>query len=153
MQKDEFRSQEERTVAAVVYVPLVWLVFLLWRRWRLNYYTYYHMMHALLLSVLNFLLLVGTAGLTMLVSGWTGYNFFLIMVTGLLLAATLLASAVSMLVCALSAYNGRYSVLPLITPLFYLLFAARPHSGQEREKRPITEMRPYLRDKKTKVEP
>lgn len=144
--KDEFHSQEELTVAAVGYIPLVWLFLLLFHRWRANYYTRYHLVHAGLVSVALFCSLLLTGWLTFWSAGWTGYHFWLVLLTGLAIALAILTGFGVIAYCALSAYRGRYTVLPLLTRLYYLLLAQRVvKKNNLYDSRQITQMRPYLK--------
>lgn len=143
--KDELRSQEELSVAAAGYIPLVWAVMLLFKRWRGNYYTRYHLIHAAMLSLSLLTLLLLMSGLTMLSAAWMGYSFLVTLLTGLVIGGTLLLGAGFVLYCALSAYNGRYTVLPLLSRLYYRLFAQRTMVDNPYDSRRITHLRPYLK--------
>lgn len=144
--KDEFRSQEDLSVAAIGYIPPIWLFLLLFHRWRANYYTRYHLVHSALLSgaLLGSLLLTGW--LTYWSAGWTGYHFGLFLLTGSVITLTLLTGFGMIAYCGLSAYRGRYTVLPLLTRIYYLLLAQRVIKKDNfYDSRQITQMRPYLK--------
>lgn len=143
--KDELRSQEELSVAAVGYIPPVWALLLLFRRWRSNYYTRYHLLHASMLSLglLGLLLLI--SGVTLLSSAWIGYSFALILITGLMIGVALLVGAGFTFYCALSAYGGRYTVIPGISRLYYRIFSQRAIADNPYDSRRITHLRPYLK--------
>lgn len=143
--KDELRSQEELSVAAVGYIPLVWAAMLLFPRWRGNYYTRYHLIHAAMLTLALLGILLLMSGLTMLTSLWLGYNFLLTLLTGAIIGGTLLVGAGTVLYCALSAYRGRYTVLPVISRLYYLIFSQRAMTDNPYDSRRITHLRPYLK--------
>ncbi|MGV3526068.1 MAG: hypothetical protein ACO1RX_17745 [Candidatus Sericytochromatia bacterium] len=144
--KDELHSQDELSVAAIAYIPPLWAVLLLFPRWRSNYYTRYHLMHGALLSV-GLLLLVVLTGLISLWSGsWTGYNFLLIFLTGSLIGVAVLFGSLYMLYCAYNAYRGRYTVIPGISRVYYLLFSQRAVLEHNLyDSRRITHLRPYLK--------
>lgn len=150
--KDELRSQEELSVAAVSYIPPTWLVLLLFKRWRGNYYTRYHLVHAALLSIAQVLLLVLMGAFTLLSSRWTGYSFLLTLVTGLIIGLSLLVSAGFTLYCALSAYRGRYTVLPVLTRIYYLMFSQRHVTDSPYDSRRITHLRPYMKSQQDSSE-
>ncbi len=144
--KDELHSQEELSVAAVAYITPVWLALLLFKRWRSNYYTRYHLVHAAILSLALLALLLMIALLTQLSSLFVGYNFFLTLVTGLAIGLLLLAGASFTLYCALSAYSGRYTVIPLLTKLYYLVFSQKMIlKDNPYDSRRITHLKPYLK--------
>ena len=143
--KDELRSQEELSVAAVGYIPPVWAVLLLFGRWRGNYYTRYHLVHAAMLSLAQLLLLVFIGGITLLSSAWIGYSFLLTLITGLIIGISLLVGAGFILYCALSAYRGRYTVLPVVTRLYYIIFSQRAMTDNPYDSRRITHLRPYIK--------
>lgn len=147
--KDELRSQEELSVAAMGYIPPFWLFLLLFSRWRKNYYTRYHLVHAALVSLALFLVLMTTVVLTFLSSSWTGYSFFLMLLTGGLIGSSLLISFGSMLYFAFNAYRGRYTVMPVLTRIYYFLFSQRAiRSDNPYDSRRITHMRPYLKQER-----
>jgi hypothetical protein len=131
MHKDEFLSHEELTVAAAGYLPPFWLPLLLLTRWRQNYFTRYHLIHAALLSLSNLVLIVLTGLLSLLLSRFTGYSFLMTLLTGALIALSLLLSSVCIAYCALNAARGRYSVIPGLSQIYYALFATRPDSSPE----------------------
>jgi len=131
MSKDEFLSHEELTVAASGYLPPFWAVLLLFKRWRVNYFTRYHLIHAALLNLANLLILILTGGLTTLIATFSGYNFLLTLLTGSLIALSLLVTATFMAYCAWNASKGNYTVIPGLSQLYYLMFSQRPDSSPE----------------------
>lgn len=144
--KDELRSQEELSVAAVAYIPPVWAALLLFKRWRANYYTRYHLVHAALLSLALLVLLILIGLITQLSTRFLGYNFLLTLLTGLALGLLILTGAGFILYCALSAYRGRYTVLPLISRLYYLVFSQKMILNDNLyDSRRITHLKPYLK--------
>ena len=143
--KDELRSQEELSVAAASYIPPVWFGLLWFSRWRSNYYTRYHLVHAALLSMAQLLLLLLLGGFTLLSAQFIGYNFFYTLVTGLVIGMSVLVSAGFTLYCALNAYRGRYTVLPVLSRLYYLIFSQRVMTDNPYDSRRLTHLRPYLK--------
>lgn len=144
--KDELRSQEELSVAAVGYIPPLWLFLLLFSRWRKNYYTRYHLVHAALLSLALFGVMFGTVVVTFFSASITGYSFFLMMLTGSLIGGSLLLSFCCMLYFAFHAYSGRYTVMPGLTRVYYFFFSQRAVSKDNLyDSRRITQMRPYIK--------
>lgn len=131
MSKDEFHTHEELTVAAAGYLPPFWAALLLFRRWRLNYFTRYHLIHAGLLSLANLLIVLLTGLFTMLIARFSGYQFWLTLLTGHLIALSLLATAGFIAWCALNAARGRYTVIPGLSQIYYALFSQRPDSSPE----------------------
>lgn len=146
--KDEMRSQEELSVAAVGYIPMMWLFLLLFQRWRRNYYTRYHLLHAAMINLSLLLLLLLIGGFTYFSSRWTGYSFLLTLLTGSVIGLGLLLAAVAVFYCAINAYRGRYTVLWGITRLYYLVFSQRAMPNNPYDSRRITHLRPYLRPEK-----
>lgn len=118
----EQTQEDELTVAAIAYIPPMCLLFYLWRRWRSNYFTHYHMAHAILLHMSNILLLGLIVVFNFWVAGWTGYSFLLLLISGSIIASSLLGTATMLFFCAYQAYRGRFVVLPLLTRLYYGLF-------------------------------
>lgn len=143
MNKDEFHTHEELTVAAAGYLPPFWAVLLLFRRWRLNYFTRYHLIHAGLLSVFNILSILAIGLLTMFIARFSGYHFWLTLLTGHLIALTLLLTAGLIAWCALNAARGRYTVIPGLSQIYYALFSQPPNSS------PAALIRHHQRLKKT----
>ncbi|PIQ29193.1 hypothetical protein COW36_17600 [bacterium (Candidatus Blackallbacteria) CG17_big_fil_post_rev_8_21_14_2_50_48_46] len=131
MRKDEFLSHEELTVAAAGYLPPFWAVLLLFKRWRLNYFTRYHLIHAALLSLANLLILLLTGLFSLLMAKMTGFSFILTMITGNLIALSLLVTAGFIAYCALNATRGRYTVIPGLSQLYYAVFSQRPDSSPD----------------------
>ncbi len=123
--KDELRSQEELSVAAVAYITPMWLVLPLFKRWRKNAFTRYHMAHAALLFVAFLLAIILLTALSYLTNFLWGYHLLLVLVVGFTIGFVLLFSAGLTLFCGISAYRGKYTVLPLLTRLYYLLFSQR----------------------------
>lgn len=141
MPKDEFRSQEELTVAAVGYIPPVWLVFAIWHKWRANYFTRYHLAHAFLLTLVILCILVGTSFLMLSLSAWVGFSFTLVVLTGGIIALSLLLTFGAVFYCALNAYQGRYIVLPLLTRIYYMMFGQRlSHQKGSQLKRQLNQL-------------
>ena len=145
MNKDEFLSHEELTVAATGYLPPFWLPLLLLKRWRQNYFTRYHLIHAALLSLSNVLLIVLTGLLSLVLSRLIGYSFLMTLLTGSLIALSLLLSSVCIAYCALNATRGRYTVIPGLSQLYYALFSVRPDSSPEALIRHHRQTRPDTR--------
>jgi hypothetical protein len=131
MSKDAFLSHEELTVAAAGYLPPFWLVLLLFKRWRVNYFTRYHLIHAALLSFANLLILLLTGVSTAIIGGLTGYNFLLTLVSGGLIALSLLVTATFIAYCSWNASKGSYTVIPGLSQLYYAAFSQRPDSSPE----------------------
>ncbi len=149
--KDELHSQEELSVAAVAYIPPIWLGLLLFHRWRKNYYTRYHLVHAALVNLTVLGILVGVGLFTNMSTHFTGHNLWLVLITGGLIGASLLIGAGVVFFCAVNAYRGRYTVLPIITRIYYLLFSQRAiKSDNLYDSRRITHLRPYLNQEEEK---
>lgn len=123
--KDELRSQEELSVAAVAYITPMWLVFFAFKRWRSNSFTRYHLAHAGLVFCVLILFLVGVVGLAYFSRLIMTYQFLFVLLTGGLMGFALLFSAALTLYCGINAYRGRYTVLPILTRLYYFLFSQR----------------------------
>lgn len=146
--KDELHSQEELSVAAAGYIPPFWFVLLLFSRWRKNYYTRYHLVHAALLTLSLILLIFVTVLFSYWSTRWTGFNFVLVLITGSTIGFSLLAGAGSILFCGLSAYRGRYTVMPILTRIYYLLFSQRTvHADNAYDSRRFNQLRPYLKQR------
>ena len=144
--KDELRSQEELSVAAAGYIPVFWLILLLFARWRKNYFTRYHLVHAALLTISRVLLIVVTVLFSYFSASSTGFNFGLVLVTGTIIGLSLLLGAGTIFYCALNAYRGRYTVMPILTRIYYLIFSPRTvHSDNPYDSRRISQLRPYLK--------
>ena len=143
--KDELHSQEELSVAAVAYIPPLWLGLLLFKRWRQNYYTRYHLVHAALVNLTVLAILIGVGLFTKLSTYFTVHNLLLVILTGSLIGSALLIGAGVVFFCAINAYRGRYTVLPILTRIYYLLFSQRAiKSDNLYDSRRITHLRPYL---------
>ena len=149
--KDELHSQEELSVAAVAYIPPLWLGLMLFPRWRKNYYTRYHLVHAAMVNLTVLGILVGVGIFTNLSTYFTGHNLLLVILTGSLIGGSLLIGAGVVLFCAINAYRGRYTVLPVITRIYYLLFSQHAiKSDNLYDSRRITHLRPYLNQEEEK---
>lgn len=123
--KDELRSQEELSVAAVAYITPMWLIFFVFKRWRSNSFTRYHLAHAGLVFCAFILFLMVVTGLAYLSNLVMTYHLFFVLFIGGLMGFSLLFSAGLTLYCGINAYGGRYTVLPVLTRLYYLLFSQR----------------------------
>ena len=121
--KDELGSQEELSVAAVAYITPMWLVFFVFKRWRSHAFTRYHLAHAGLLFCSCILLLVAVTALAYFSNLVMTYHFLFVLFIGGLMGFTLLFSAALTLYCGINAYRGRYTVLPVVTRLYYFLFS------------------------------
>lgn len=133
MEDHSSHSEDELSVAAIAYIPPMCLLFYPWRRWRKNYFTHYHIAHAILLNISNILLLSVIVALNFWLAGWTGYSFILLLISGGVIATSLLGTATLLFFCAYQAYRGRFVVLPLLTRLYYGLF--EKHWFQQRAMR------------------
>lgn len=123
--KDELRSQEELSVAAVAYITPMWLFLSVFKRWRHNAFTRYHLAHGGLVFfalVASVCLLTAVAYVSNLV---LSYHLLFVLLIGGLIGFTLIFSAGLTLYCGINAYRGRYTVLPVLTRVYYLLFSQR----------------------------
>jgi uncharacterized membrane protein len=123
--KDELRSQEELSVAAVAYITPMWLAFLVFKRWRSNSFTRYHLAHACLVFCALILFLLAITGLAYVSNLVMTYHLLFVLLIGGLMGFALLFSAALTLYCGINAYRGRYTVLPVLTRIYYLLFSQR----------------------------
>lgn len=123
--KDELRSQEELSVAAVAYITPMWLFLCLFKRWRQNAFTRYHLAHGGLVFLSLVAFVSGVTAVAYISNMVLAYHLLFVMLIGGLIGFALLFSAGLTLYCGIHAYRGRYTVLPVLTRLYYLLFSQR----------------------------
>ena len=123
--KDELRSQEELSVAAVAYITPMWLVLACFKRWRHHSFTRYHLAHGALVFCALIFFFMSITGVAYLSSFFLPYHLLFVLLVGGLMGFALLFAAGLTLYCGINAYRGRYTVLPVLTRLYYLLFSQR----------------------------
>lgn len=113
---------DELALASLAYFPFLGLLLICFQRLRGDYYTRYHIIHGLLLSLSTCIIFFALIGILGIFQSSTEYQFSFLVVSGFGISIAILVLTGYHFFCAYEAYNGHFTVIPLITKIYYLMF-------------------------------
>lgn len=119
MENNSQSPENDYVLAAASYLPFISL-FTLFTIGKRNYYVKYHSAHAALLYFFNLLFLILIVTTYFFLSSFS--NFFIDLMFGVFISVQLIASFSYFLYYAVTAYQGKYVIIPVITKIFYAIF-------------------------------
>jgi len=112
----------ELAAASLAYFPFLGIILLLFRQVRNDYYVRYHIIHGILLSFATSIIFLFIITVFSLMMSSDQYQLYLIVISGLGISTAILFLTGYHFFCAYEAYNGKFTVIPGITKIYYLFF-------------------------------
>ena len=109
-------------LASVSYFPFLGLFLLLFRKIRTDYYLRYHVIHGIGLSAFTSLIFLTFVTCMSLFQSIFTYQLMLIIISALFITFSIIFLTGYHFFCAYQAYNSQYTVIPVVTKLYYLFF-------------------------------